>query len=184
MKPGLNISVKSVKYEPGDPGEPDNNGKSGDTEEPSELSDAAQEPVEPLEVEDEQDEEEDDDDENKTEEILHEAETFRRNRFLENMQTDTGARYSDLDNLCIFFDEKTSTMGKKCLLNLGKIDIDIVVDEVLTENFCDQEGRLVCLICYKIMGQNEFQVRTIWTPSDQEYNLEFASCEIYLPNLC
>jgi len=67
------------------------------------------------------------------------------------------ASYSDLDNLCIFFDERSSVLGKKCLLNLNKVDINIVADEILTENFCDQEGRLVCLVCYKIMAPTEFQ---------------------------
>ena len=127
---GLNISFESIKSEPGEP------------------VDIIEESVDVVDMEDGSD----------GEERSGDTETLRKTRFLENMITDTGARYSDLDNLCIFFDEKTSTMGKKCLLNLGKIDIDIVVDEVLTENFCDQEGRLVCLICYKIMGQNEFQV--------------------------
>lgn len=130
MTIGLNVTFESIKFEPSEP------------------VDITEESVDVVDM----------DDGSGGEEISGDTEPLRRNRFLENMITDTGARYSDLDNLCIFFDEKTSTMGKKCLLNLGKIDIDIVVDEVLTENFCDQEGRLVCLICYKIMGQNEFQV--------------------------
>ena len=31
---------------------------------------------------------------------------------------------------------------KKCLLKLAEISIDTVTDDVLTENFCDQDGRL------------------------------------------
>jgi hypothetical protein len=31
---------------------------------------------------------------------------------------------------------------KKCLLKLSEVNLDTVTDEVLTENFCDQDGRL------------------------------------------
>jgi hypothetical protein len=31
---------------------------------------------------------------------------------------------------------------KTCLLKLSDISIDAVTDDVLTENFCDQDGRL------------------------------------------
>ena len=71
---------------------------------------------------------------------------------------DTSAKYSDLDNLCLFFDDTSSVLAKKCLLNLAKVDIGLVGDDVLTDNFCDQEGRLVCLVCYKIMSPSDFQV--------------------------
>ena len=108
-------------------------------------------------------------------------EQARRTRFLDNIMCDNNARYSDLDNLCIFFDETSAVMDKKCLLNLGKVDIDIVGDEVLTENFCDQEGRLVCLVCYKIMGPSEFQVYRDHVKEHEQKQLEKVS--IIMPNI-
>ena len=40
-------------------------------------------------------------------------------------------------------------------LTLAQINIDSLTDEVLGDNFCDQEGRLVCLVCYKLLGPAE-----------------------------
>ena len=44
---------------------------------------------------------------------------------------------------------------KQCTLNLSVVDLDQVTDEVLSDNYSDQEGRLVCLVCYKLHGPLE-----------------------------
>ena len=50
--------------------------------------------------------------------------------------------------------EKTSS--KSCvIMNLTQIDIDNVTDEVISDNFSDQEQRLVCFVCYRLMGCEE-----------------------------
>ena len=44
------------------------------------------------------------------------------------------------------------------------IDFDEVIDakdmneDIIKKNFCDQDGRLVCLICYKIFNKNSFEL--------------------------
>ncbi|TRY74503.1 hypothetical protein TCAL_01664 [Tigriopus californicus] len=38
---------------------------------------------------------------------------------------------------------------------LSDVDIDSLSEEILNENFADQNARLVCLICYKIFGSQE-----------------------------
>ena len=87
------------------------------------------------------------------------AQDFKGTRFIDNLIVDPSGKYSDLDNLCILLENNpAAAVDRKCLLNLGKVEIDVIGDEVLTQNFCDQEGRLVCLVCYKIMGPSEFQV--------------------------
>ena len=35
--------------------------------------------------------------------------------------------------------------------SLGRVDIDSVTDDVIVKNFSDQESRLVCLVCYKLL---------------------------------
>ena len=58
--------------------------------------------------------------------------------------------------LGIGFSDTESDLDKKCLLNLASVDLDKVTDDILTENFSDQVGRLVCLVCYKILGPSDF----------------------------
>ena len=47
------------------------------------------------------------------------------------------------------------TKQQQCTLNLAVVDLDQVTDEVLSDNYSDQEGRLVCLVCYKLHGPLE-----------------------------
>jgi len=63
-----------------------------------------------------------------------------------------------LDNAEKSLDAVLVAKNQHCFVNLSKLDLDNVTDEVLSANFSDQEGRLVCLICYKIMGNGEFQL--------------------------
>jgi len=59
-------------------------------------------------------------------------------------------------SLGIGFGEAEVDLDKKCLLNLAAVDLEKVTDDILTENFSDQVGRLVCLVCYKILGPSDF----------------------------
>jgi len=52
--------------------------------------------------------------------------------------------------------DSESDLEQKCLLNLAAVDLNKVTDDILTENFSDQVGRLVCLVCYKILGSSDF----------------------------
>ena len=40
--------------------------------------------------------------------------------------------------------------------NLALANLDHLTDAVLRENFSDQEGRLVCLVCYQILPAGDF----------------------------
>ena len=42
------------------------------------------------------------------------------------------------------------------LSNLAMANLDHLTDTVLRENFSDQEGRLVCLVCYQILPAGDF----------------------------
>ena len=80
-----------------------------------------------------------------------------------------GVRCPDLESLCVLLDDDddddekadppAAAAANKQQLSLDKVQIDLVDDDVLAQNFCDQDGRLVCLVCYKILGPNEFKVR-------------------------
>jgi hypothetical protein len=71
--------------------------------------------------------------------------------------------YTELSGLALFLDERSavapSSSGnnalpdKKCLLKLSEISIDTVTDDVLTENFCDQEGRLGKLVSHTVSAK-------------------------------
>ena len=50
---------------------------------------------------------------------------------------------------------KEDTKSKLSSLTLAQINIDSLTDEVLEDNFSDQEGRLVCLVCYKLLGTTQ-----------------------------
>ena len=39
---------------------------------------------------------------------------------------------------------------------LSDVDISSISDRTILENFSDQEARLVCLVCYKIFGPEEY----------------------------
>ena len=52
-------------------------------------------------------------------------------------------------------DTKEETKSKLSSLTLAQINIDSLTDEVLGDNFSDQEGRLVCLVCYKLLGTTQ-----------------------------
>ena len=54
--------------------------------------------------------------------------------FLDNESTNTAHTNSSSSS--------NNFSDKKCLLKLAEISIDTVTDDVLTENFCDQDGRL------------------------------------------
>ena len=45
----------------------------------------------------------------------------------------------------------TTTSVKTVEQSLGRVDIDSVTDDVIVKNFSDQESRLVCLVCYKLL---------------------------------
>jgi len=60
-------------------------------------------------------------------------------------------------NQYLGFGDSDTDLDKKCLLNLAVVDLEKVTDDVLTENFSDQVGRLVCLVCYKILGPSDFK---------------------------
>ena len=45
---------------------------------------------------------------------------------------------------------------KKTMSNLAMANLDHLTDTVLRENFSDQEGRLVCLVCYQIITAGDF----------------------------
>jgi len=51
--------------------------------------------------------------------------------------------------------EETNKNTRLSLINLTQIDIEGITDEVLSNNFSDQEGRLVCLVCYRLHGAQE-----------------------------
>ena len=51
--------------------------------------------------------------------------------------------------------EETKGSSKTSALTLAQINIDSLTDEVLGDNFCDQEGRLVCLVCYRLHGPTD-----------------------------
>jgi len=110
------------------------------------------------------------------------AQDFKGTRFIDNLIVDPSGKYSDLDNLCILLENNpAAAVDRKCLLNLGKVEIDVIGDEVLTQNFCDQEGRLVCLVCYKIMGPSEFQAYREHLKGHDLRQLEKIS--IIMPNI-
>ena len=45
---------------------------------------------------------------------------------------------------------------KGTVSSLGMANLDNVTDTVLRENFSDQEGRLVCLVCFQILPAGDF----------------------------
>jgi len=47
-------------------------------------------------------------------------------------------------------------LEKKSISDLAAVDLFSLTDEVLGENFSDQEGRLVCLVCYKLLPPGQF----------------------------
>jgi len=67
--------------------------------------------------------------------------------------------YNDFSSISLFLDDRQTALSeslpptngtsnssalpdRNCLLKLSDISIDTVTDDVLTENFCDQDGRL------------------------------------------
>jgi len=67
---------------------------------------------------------------------------------------------TDIEELCTVLLDNNSVLptdSSKSVVNLSRVDIDTIGDDVLSENFCDQVGRLVCLVCYKIMPSNAYK---------------------------
>lgn len=62
--------------------------------------------------------------------------------------------------------------SSKCLFTLSSVDLEKVTDDVLTENFSDQLGRLVCLVCYKILGPSDFPAYRSHVASHEARQLE------------
>ena len=60
----------------------------------------------------------------------------------------------------------------KSLSNLAVSKLDNLTDTVLRENFSDQEGRLVCLVCYQILPAGDF-------PGFREHVAKHEVCQIY-----
>ena len=60
----------------------------------------------------------------------------------------------------------------KSLSNLALAKLDHLTDTVLRENFSDQEGRLVCLVCYQILPAGDF-------PGFREHVAKHEVCQIY-----
>ena len=60
----------------------------------------------------------------------------------------------------------------KSLSNLALAKLDHLTDTVLRENFSDQEGRLVCLVCYQILPAGDF-------PGFREHVAKHEVCIIY-----
>ena len=60
----------------------------------------------------------------------------------------------------------------KSLSNLAVANLDHLTDTVLRENFSDQEGRLVCLVCYQILPAGDF-------PGFREHVAKHEVCIIY-----
>ena len=51
-------------------------------------------------------------------------------------------------------------------------ELDQVTDEVLTDNFSDHEGRLVCLVCYKLHGPLEQKLFRNHVKENSKHQLE------------
>ena len=60
----------------------------------------------------------------------------------------------------------------KSLSNLAVSNLDNLTDTVLRENFSDQEGRLVCLVCYQILPAGDF-------PGFRGHVTKHEVCKIY-----
>eukprot|EP00092_Neocalanus_flemingeri_P029795 GFUD01032349.1.p1 GENE.GFUD01032349.1~~GFUD01032349.1.p1 ORF type:complete len:823 (+),score=166.44 GFUD01032349.1:67-2535(+) len=79
------------------------------------------------------------------------------------------------------FGDSDADLDKKCLLNLAAVDLEKVTDDILTENFSDQVGRLVCLVCYKILGPSDFNSYRSHV-KEHEYN-QLEKVTIILPDI-
>ena len=60
----------------------------------------------------------------------------------------------------------------RTLSNLALANLDNLTDTVLRENFSDQEGRLVCLVCYQILPAGDFL-------GFREHVAKHEVCQIY-----
>ena len=63
----------------------------------------------------------------------------------------------------------------RTLSNLALANLDNLTDTVLRENFSDQEGRLVCLVCYQILPAGDFL-------GFREHVAKHEVCQIYQKN--
>ena len=78
----------------------------------------------------------------------------------------------------------TTTSVKTVEQSLGRVDIDSVTDDVIVKNFSDQESRLVCLVCYKLLppqvrhiDQSQTSIH-IYQPITSQYSMRFTNQKI------
>ena len=77
----------------------------------------------------------------------------------------------------------TTTEEKNCrksILCLTQIDVDEVTDDILSDNFSDQDGRLVCLVCYKLLGSTEHKKFRSHMKQHDKTELEKVKIEVPL----
>ena len=55
------------------------------------------------------------------------------------------------------------------------MEVDSVTDEVLSDNYSDQEGRLVCLVCYKLHGPLDHKLLRTHIKQHTKHQLERVS---------
>ena len=78
--------------------------------------------------------------------------TKDKNRIL-NIENTDELLYDEEDNEII----PTIDIGTQTSFYLSEVDPLTLEDDVILANFCDQDERLVCLVCYKIFSSNNEQ---------------------------
>ena len=63
-------------------------------------------------------------------------------------------------------------------MNLAVVELDNVTDEVLSDNYSDQEGRLVCLVCYKLHGPLDHKLVRSHVRQHSKHQLEKVSISL------